>query len=138
MADQLMHRLFVYGTLRAGEPNHAIFLSNTEREQNGRLEGFQMYALSGYPFIIKDDKASVFIESYLVDDKILARIDLLELFLGPDHPENEYERVQVQLTDGRTGWVYCYADTAEADLRYPVADGDWISYRQENEAGFCS
>lgn len=131
-------RIFVYGTLRNGETNHARYLSGAQFEKKSTVRGFQMFALAGYPFVLKSVGSLIQTESYLIDAQTLARIDLLELFLGEGHPENEYNRVEVENEFGDKGFLYVYADENLADKRYPIDDGNWPKYREINQFGFCS
>jgi gamma-glutamylcyclotransferase (GGCT)/AIG2-like uncharacterized protein YtfP len=134
-----LHRLFVYGTLRSGEANNAMYLGGATLENASvRINGFRMYALAGYPFILPEPGSSVLAESWLVTDAQLAHIDLLELFLGEGNPENEYNRISVAIVPGNAGFIYVYADEENADRRYPVDDGNWPAYRQLHQFGFCS
>jgi gamma-glutamylcyclotransferase (GGCT)/AIG2-like uncharacterized protein YtfP len=131
-------RLFVYGTLRKGESNHLFYLQGALEEGITRVNGFSMFALRGYPFVLPDPTGSIEVESYLVTTDMLERIDLLELFLGAGNPENEYERIEVTAQNGLTGFLYVYADATNADTRYPIENGNWPEYRTKHQFGFCS
>lgn len=88
------HKVFVYGTLKRGEPNHSWF-----KKENGFSKFLGIgTTLTQYPLIIGTQYNIPFIlhepgvgnnisgEVYEVDEKMLSNLDILE-----DHP-NFYER----------------------------------------------
>lgn len=98
------HLLFVYGTLKRGQPNHhflagALFLG----EDQTRPE-FTMYDLGAFPGVVAGGSSSISGELYELDDSTLARVDRLE-----GHP-SFYERTSNILVSGRTCWIYLLAD----------------------------
>ncbi len=71
-------RVFVYGTLLAGEPNHhllarARLLCPTETQP-----GFELRHLGGFPGLVRGGAQAVVGEVYEVDDATLAALDRLE------------------------------------------------------------
>jgi gamma-glutamylcyclotransferase (GGCT)/AIG2-like uncharacterized protein YtfP len=130
-----MIRLFVYGTLRQGGRNHGLYLRNAIFEKRIFLTGFQMYSLTGYPFVLPDKNGQILCEQYLVSPKQLEACDLLELFFSDGHPDNEYDRIEVTNSVGEAGFLYVYADAKNADRRFRVENGDWITYYSEFSGG---
>ncbi|KAJ8934602.1 hypothetical protein NQ318_002946 [Aromia moschata] len=101
MGTQNLHKVFVYGTLKKGEPNHQWF----SKDQTGyhkylynakTTEKYPLIIGTKYniPFLLNSPGNGTHVEGevYEVDDKVLANLDVLE-----DHP-NYYVR---QLRDVR-------------------------------------
>ncbi|MCB5164835.1 gamma-glutamylcyclotransferase [Streptomyces bambusae] len=138
---------FVYGTLRPGEVNHDLFLrGRTTAEVPARLPGAALYDGPGYPYAVARDGSEIVGE--LVTPaagrypELLAELDRLEEYHGPDRPGNVYDRVacRVRLTDG-TGadaWVYLAAPTLAARLTAsgtPIPTGDWLDREHPARSG---
>lgn len=77
-----LHRMFVYGTLKAGYGNHRLLISS---RAIGRAQSVQQYTMSdvGFPCIKLAScrdllRGIVFGEAYEVNDETLARLDRLE------------------------------------------------------------
>ncbi|MFC4472108.1 gamma-glutamylcyclotransferase family protein [Streptomyces xiangluensis] len=128
--------IFVYGTLRPGEPNHEPFLlGRTVSEVPGRLKGAVLYEGPGYPYALEEAGGVVcgelitpVSEEY---GQLLLALDRLEDY-APGDPRNLYERVarDVVLGDGTTvqAWVYLAAPAVAARLRVRgklIEGGDW-------------
>ncbi|PWJ09139.1 hypothetical protein DKG34_00565 [Streptomyces sp. NWU49] len=128
---------FVYGTLRPGEVNHALFLrGRTLREEPGRLPGAVLYGGPGYPYAVEEpggvvdgELVTALPEAY---PGLLAELDRLEEYV-PGDPRSLYERVArevVRTADGRAvrAWVYVAAPAVAARLRArgtPIRSGNW-------------
>jgi gamma-glutamylcyclotransferase (GGCT)/AIG2-like uncharacterized protein YtfP len=75
---RMTHRVFVYGTLKSGFPNHYLLEGC---EFFGRAVTVPTYKMieNGFPVIIPDpDGRRLAGEIYVVDDETLARLDRLE------------------------------------------------------------
>jgi len=121
-------RVFVYGTLRKEERN-SYLLKDAVFERLLQLKGFEMYSLGSYPFILPSSSEKIIIaESYLVDEIILEKLDLLEEYFGEGHPDNRYDRIDVRDELGRSGSIYVFSP-----LKWPsyktkaklLPSGDW-------------
>ncbi|MET7477817.1 gamma-glutamylcyclotransferase family protein [Streptomyces sp. NPDC005648] len=134
---------FVYGTLRPGEPNHALFLrGRTRTEEPGRLTGSVLYDGPGYPWAVKEpgglvhgDLVTALPERY---EELLVALDRLEDY-APGDPRNLYERVEREVIPAGDGtaegtgmtvraWVYVAAPAVAARLRARgklIESGDW-------------
>lgn len=111
-------RIFVYGTLLAGEANHGE-LRGARRCGAGRTAArYTLYDLGGYPGLVAGGTTAIVGEIYDVDAATLARLDLLE-----EHP-TLYVRAPIALADGGDAETYLYprARVGEAP---PIASGDW-------------
>ncbi|WP_020617905.1 gamma-glutamylcyclotransferase family protein [Paenibacillus daejeonensis] len=123
--------VFVYGTLRCNECNHAAYLANSEQVSDHAFLAAQLWDTGlGYPAVLPDDQAHTLGELYRVTPEVLGRLDELEDYYGPGGP-NEYERVEAEIdADGQhyRAWVYVYlAVPSSARL---IASGDWCAYRR--------
>ncbi|MEU0056759.1 gamma-glutamylcyclotransferase family protein [Streptomyces sp. NPDC006334] len=138
---------FVYGTLRPGEPNHALFLrGRTRREEPARLGDAVLYDGPGYPYAVEEpggvvtgDLVTALPEAY---GSLLAELDRLEEY-RPGDPRNLYERVAREVVlsgDGRRvrAWLYLAAPPVAARLRTRggrIASGDWRGRGARGEEG---
>ncbi|MFJ9644903.1 gamma-glutamylcyclotransferase family protein [Streptomyces sp. NPDC004244] len=132
---------FVYGTLRPGEVNHALFLrGRTAAEDPARLHGALLYDGPGYPYAVRQEGAEVVGELITAAPgayaTLLAELDRLEEFHGPGLPVNVYDRVRCDAVrpDGtRTpAWVYLAAPPLARRLRASgteIPGGDWLGRR---------
>ncbi|MEU5805480.1 gamma-glutamylcyclotransferase family protein [Streptomyces sp. NPDC047718] len=132
---------FVYGTLRPGEVNHALFLrGRTAAEDPARLPGALLYDGPGYPYAVRQEGAEVVGELITAAPgayaTLLAELDRLEEFHGPGLPVNVYDRVRCDAVrqDGtRTpAWVYLAAPPLARRLRASgteIPGGDWLGRR---------
>lgn len=115
-----MHKVFVYGTLKAGFGNHHI-LEESKFLQVGETEPtFTMISLGGFPGILDFGTTSIKGEVYEVDKETLARLDRLE-----GHPR-WYKRTPITLNDGFEVETYIYP----SDLGYGkevIESGSWRS-----------
>ncbi|MFF8449494.1 gamma-glutamylcyclotransferase family protein [Streptomyces leeuwenhoekii] len=129
---------FVYGTLRPGGPNHALFLrGRTRAEEPARLTGAVLYDGPGYPYAVEEPGGGP-VRGDLVTPRpeeyagLLAALDRLE-GCTPGGRHHLYDRVAREVTcerDGRTvrAWVYVAAPALAARLRArgtPIAGGQW-------------
>ena len=87
-------RVFVYGTLLAGEPNHRV-LAGARLVANARTEpAFELRDLGPFPGLVSGGAHAVAGEVYEVDEATLAALDRLE-----GHPRF-YRRTRIALEDG--------------------------------------
>lgn len=90
--------VFVYGTLRQGQPNHP-WLAGANPEGEGELPGAVLHDLGPFPMAV-EGPGRIHGEVYAVSARCLADLDRLE-----GHPRL-YERQLLRLADGRRAWVY--------------------------------
>lgn len=90
-----MRRLFVYGTLMRGEPNHRVLGEARFERVAWTRDRFALRDLGAFPALTRGDVGSVFGEVFSIDRQTLARCDLLE-----GHPHH-YRRQTVTLLGAR-------------------------------------
>jgi len=111
-------RVFVYGTLLRGEPNHRLLArAGLVGEARTRPE-FDLVDLGHFPAIIEGGSTAVAGEVYEVDRLALAALDRLE-----GHP-SFYRRERIRLDGGQV--VEAYLLPAEQAWSEKLIDtGDW-------------
>lgn len=123
--------VFVYGTLRCNECNHAAYLADSERVSDYAFLAAQLWDTGlGYPAVLPDDQARTRGELYRVTPEVLRRLDELEDYYGPGGP-NEFERMETEIdADGRCyrAWVYVYPGLPSSGRL--IVSGDWCAYRR--------
>lgn len=117
-----MTRVFVYGTLLAGEPNHRLL-------RGARLVGaastkpvFALADLGFFPALVERGASAVSGEVYEVDAATLTRLDVLE-----GHPRF-YRRRRIALDNGTHADTYVLSPEQAAG-RPIIVSGDWRSRR---------
>src|SRR5690348_9092312 len=122
--------VFVYGTLRSGEPNWMRYLNHEGAKLVSAAEHtwpeFGFVSLGGYPALLTDfdgEKVSVLGEVYTVDAPTLRALDQLE-----GHP-SFYLRKKIKLASGRIASTYTMsAKRIEASKLPIISHGDWVRY----------
>ncbi len=113
--------LFVYGTLKRGEPLHYL-LEGARFLGEGHVRGYALYHLGEYPAVRPASETSlVWGEVYEIPSELLPVLDEVE---------DEYQRQKVRVKmKGRDGflqaWIYVYRDPLPEHLRIP--EGRWVS-----------
>jgi gamma-glutamylcyclotransferase (GGCT)/AIG2-like uncharacterized protein YtfP len=111
--------LFVFGTLRRGEPNHGYLAGRYDRCLPARLEGFlRGVAGHGFPAIIRSPGSTVEGELFFLTEatraQAMAECDRLE-DLPPGQLVGPYYRrakVRVRTAEGEfTAWAYVDPET---------------------------
>jgi gamma-glutamylaminecyclotransferase len=117
----MTHRVFVYGTLLAGERNHHVLGEAVCLGPARTAPAFELYDFGPYPGLVAGGKTRVVGEVYAVDDATLARLDWLE---GYPHL---YDRQVIDLEEGE---AIAYTVRADQVWGLPrVAHGDWRASR---------
>jgi gamma-glutamylaminecyclotransferase len=111
-------RLFVYGTLRRGEPGHAL-LNGAPLLGEARTEPeFTLLDLGEYPAIVAGGRTAIAGELYEVEEALLRELDRYE-----DVPEL-YLRVE-RMIGGGPAVIYVLR-TEHGRGRPEIASGDWL------------
>ncbi len=121
-------RVFVYGTLLAGEPNHRVLAGATLVADDARTEpAFELRDLGPFPGLVRGGSHAVVGEVYEVDDVTLAALDRLE-----GHPRF-YKRSRISLDDGALVETYLLSPQ-QVEGRPVIDSGDWRARRKETAA----
>ena len=111
-------RVFVYGTLLAGEANHGLLATARLLGPARTPPRFALHDLGAYPALVRGGRAAVAGEVYEVDAPTLAALDRLE-----DHPEY-YRRTAIVLAGGAAVETYLLVPAQVAGTPV-IASGDW-------------
>ncbi len=112
--------VFVYGTLRRGEKNHALLASATYLGAARTRPEFELIDLGGYPGMADGGSCAVLGELYLVEPNTLVSLDALER-----HPD-WYLRRPIVLALGESAVAYILPRKFCAGGR-AILGGDWIA-----------
>jgi gamma-glutamylaminecyclotransferase len=122
LQEEAMNLLFVYGTFRRGEPNHALL---TGARPLGNATTAPKYSLRDHgesAGLARHGTQAVVGELYAVEDDDLARLDRLA---GP----GLYDRAEIELANGRIVFAYLIPDH-HSRHRAEVPGGDWAKWRR--------
>jgi gamma-glutamylaminecyclotransferase len=120
-----VERVFVYGSLLRGEPNHEWLEGAQLVDPDARTTAScTLHDLGSFPALAFGGETTVFGELYEIDEHGLARLDQLE-----GHP-NLYERNRIQMADGTTAATYVMSEEGIARRSHGVIpSGDWRRHR---------
>jgi gamma-glutamylcyclotransferase (GGCT)/AIG2-like uncharacterized protein YtfP len=127
----LGNRVFAYGTLMTGESNHHVIQPFLVTVEPAILDGMVMLlAAPHYPGIVPGD-GTVSGQLITVERpaEAIQGLDDLELYFGPGHPENEYEResLKVRLSDGSITEAWVYVFLRSTPMMPTIVGGNWRS-----------
>lgn len=111
-------RLFVYGTLRAGERAHHHLAGSRLVGPADTEDGYELLDLGDYPALRAAREGRVHGDLYEVEPAVLAALDRYE-----GHP-TLFRRGEVRLADGTTATTY-FAHAAGRAGAPRIASGDW-------------
>ncbi|RYZ17557.1 MAG: gamma-glutamylcyclotransferase [Myxococcaceae bacterium] len=119
-----LRRIFVYGTLLAGESNHRL-LRTARLLGRARTEAaWTMVSLGGFPGVHVGGETSIAGEVYEVDTATLAELDRLE-----GHP-SFYRRTSLRL-DGHIDVETYLLTPAQVEGCPLIISGCWRTHRKE-------
>ena len=112
--------VFVYGTLRAKQPNHSRCLAEAKLVcSHCVLRDFAMVSMGPFPAAYRKQGSTIVGEIYEIDKPILDRLDRLEGY------PSFYRRAKVT---NPFGIMWIYYRLVEDCKRYPVIpSGDWLN-----------
>lgn len=124
----VVDRLFVYGTLRAGQPARSLIADHVARSAPATSTG-ALIAFEDYPGVVEEVQGTVAGELVWLTD-LAAAFALLDAYEGDD-----FVRIlkRCRLEDGAEEWAWCYvlADQRLAAAGTPVPHGDWARWIAE-------
>ena len=115
---QACARVFVYGTLRAGEANHGLLEHQTLVARARTEAAFELVSLGSFPAMVAGGTTAVLGEVYEVAPVTLAALDQLE-----GHPRF-YRRSPIRLEGGDEVLAYLLSPE-RAQGRPRIPSGDW-------------
>jgi gamma-glutamylcyclotransferase (GGCT)/AIG2-like uncharacterized protein YtfP len=121
-------RVFVYGTLKFGHPNHHVLKGGTLLGRCFIEGGMKMLDLGFYPAVVPAAKETgrVYGEVYLINEDILNHLDILE-----GHP-HYFTRLKRE-TPWKKAWVYFMPETYANEEKYKVVEEVWQPSDAEKE-----
>ncbi len=111
-------RLFAYGTLRIGEPDHELLAGSELAGVVSTRAGYSLIELGPLAGMIESGNSCVVGELWLVEYPTLAACDKKR-----DHPRL-YKRMQIVLADGSSAEAYLL-DPDQVRGRRRLRGGDW-------------
>jgi gamma-glutamylcyclotransferase (GGCT)/AIG2-like uncharacterized protein YtfP len=118
----MTYTVFVYGTLRRGEPRHHV-LEGSEFLGEDRIRGYQMFDAGAFP-AAAPGPGEIVVEVYEVDRPTLEALCVIE---GTPH---FYALVSAVSLSNRSGGLF--EAVAPILTEGPRIDsGNWIAYRKE-------
>lgn len=123
MASPPTFRVFVYGTLLRGEPNHR-FLARASWVGPARTQAeFELVDLGRFPAMVSPGRIAIVGELYDADESTLSKLDALE-----GHP-HFYGRTEIVLEGGHRAQAYLLPEEQARGARR-ITSGDWRLRRQ--------
>lgn len=123
----VVDRLFVYGTLRAGQTARSMIAGHVARWEPASTDGV-LVAFPDYPGAIEGAGTILGELVWLTD--LLTAFTLLDAYEGDD-----FIRIlrRLRRQDGAEEWAWCYvlADPKLASAGTPVPHGDWLRWLAE-------
>lgn len=113
-----MTRLFVYGSLMAGEPNAGEIAGARLLGPARTAAAFTLVDLGAFPGLLTGGDTAVAGELYEIDPARLRQLDAFESDGVP------FRRAAIRLDDGAEAWAYLLAVDREAGA-LPIRSGDW-------------
>lgn len=127
-SQQVVDRLFVYGTLRTGQTARPLLANAVTRSMRAQTGG-QIYAFPmGYPGYVEG--AGTVLGELLWLGDLAGTFGLLDAYEGEDFVR-VIRQVRTQAGEDLWSWIYVLADPAAARLGTLIADGDWVRYWTE-------
>ncbi|WP_064093221.1 gamma-glutamylcyclotransferase [Rossellomorea aquimaris] len=120
--------VFVYGSLRRNESNHALLKEAELIYEQSWVRGTLYDTKRGYP-ALKEGNGRVYGEVYKINSKILPTLDNLEGYLE-NQLDNLYTRKLIEVqTDSGLLEAYVYYAKSEDMLQEEIVSGDWKVHR---------
>jgi len=117
-------KVFVYGTLLEGEPNHRVLGDSELLGTATTRPAFRFVDCGYYPAALTDGETAIVGEVYRVNDETLEDLDRLE------GVPRLYQRKRIKLADGSVAWIYLLNPEGYYGRReMPAIEcGDWRAH----------
>lgn len=136
-----MARIFVYGTLREGMYNYEKYLQGRVNSCTfGYVKG-NLYQIKGvvYPALIEGNGRVLGEIMEIEGEEILKELDELETYLGEGNPDNEYDKVWMEIEDAQGNmidhlpvYVFNMRNPKHQDiLGAQIISGDYVAFMKE-------
>lgn len=126
--DMKCRFVFVYGTLRKGEPNHHLLAGAKCVNECAWINGTLFDTGQGYPALSLTPFGSVYGEVYEVDDKLIRKLDQLEGYeLGRERNLYEREMKKIMSNDGLFETYIYTVDHNPSLCKKRIDCGDWLN-----------
>ncbi len=127
-AQELVDRIFVYGSLRQGQTARSLIAEYIGASEPATLPGTLWALPDGYPVITKGDTPIVGELIQLSD--LTAALPLLDAYEGDNYSRNLQ---QAETRDGskRWAWVYTVANDSLLEGGIVIESGDWDTFVTE-------
>lgn len=126
----MLDRLFVYGTMRAGQTARSLVANSITKtvpaSTGGKIYAFPM----GYPGFNEGDGTGKVVGEVLWLSDLAATFGLLDAYEGEDFAR-VIKQVTLETGEETWAWIYTLADPAAIKAGTPIEDGDWVRYWTE-------
>jgi len=122
----IVDRLFVYGTLRSGQPARSLISNHVVSSQPATARGTMVALGDGYPGLLPGPEGRVVGEVVTLRE-LAAAFALLDAYEGDEFVRSLHE---VELEGGTRVWAWCYllARPELADDAELIPGGDWAEH----------
>lgn len=110
-----------YGTLRIGMENHQVFAKTLVHIRSKTLQGYRMYSLKEYPYVIRTDDQN----DHIIVDLFQIASEKTEEMIYEMEIDAGYVLSTVMIEGIKFG-IYVFEEPIAGD-EY-VDGGDWVSY----------
>lgn len=123
----LQEILFVYGTLRRGQPAHWRLRNARALGQARTQPQWRLIDLGAYPALVAGGQQAILGECYALSYQQLGRLDAYE---GVPRP---YRRERHTLADGRSVWLYRWCLAVPPRYRARRRGDDWLTRHRRQD-----
>jgi len=129
-SHEVLDRLFVYGTMRAGQTARSLVANSITKTALAHTSG-QIYAFPmGYPGFTEGDGSGKVLGELLWLTDLPATFGLLDAYEGEDFAR-VIKQVTVESGEPVWAWIYTLADPTTIKHGTLIEDGDWVRFWTE-------
>jgi len=129
-SHEVLDRLFVYGTMRAGQTARSLVANSITKTAKATTSG-KIYAFPmGYPGFTEGDGTGTVAGEVLWLTELAATFGLLDAYEGQDFAR-VIKKVTTDAGEEVWTWIYTLADPSAVQLGTLIEDGDWVRYWTE-------